>query len=155
MADVKDVARYLLNMSKLSTPYSVTPRKLQKLLYFVQGYHLMYTEGTPLFDEDLIHRVGGPECESVREEYESYGWFTITHVTNVSNLSFKPHEVLIMDYVFRIFGEMDGKFLEELVFQEDPLLDTYVGDVITKESMLTYFREWYSDEMDEMKKRRK
>lgn len=147
MANVQDVARYMSSMGKVSSPYSVNARKLQKLLYFAQGYHLVYTEGIPLFDEDMFHCEGGPECVSVRNMYESHGWLPISYDMDVSELGFTPDEELIMRYVFQEFGDIDGKSLEELVFQEDTLLDTGIGDLITVESMLMYFREWHGTEL--------
>lgn len=37
MANIKDVASYLVSLSQPSSPRAITPSKLQKLVYFAQG----------------------------------------------------------------------------------------------------------------------
>jgi hypothetical protein len=48
MADVRDVARYIL---RKHAPMSAM--KLQKLVYYAQGWHLAY-EGEPLFESRIV-----------------------------------------------------------------------------------------------------
>ncbi len=68
MTDAKTLARYLLFLaseqmrglqSEASEAFDVTPLKLQKLLYYCQGYALALT-GKPLFPEPVEAWRYGP-----------------------------------------------------------------------------------------------
>ena len=50
----------------------VTNMKLQKLLYYMQGFHLAWFD-TPLFDEEIEAWMYGPVVPSVFETYKHEG----------------------------------------------------------------------------------
>ena len=47
-----DVARYLIYLSYGENCYSLTPLKLQKILYYVQGWSYVW-DGKPMFNEEF------------------------------------------------------------------------------------------------------
>lgn len=53
MANIKNVASYLVSLSQPSSPRAITPSKLQKLVYFAQGVHLR-KHSQPLFTEEVF-----------------------------------------------------------------------------------------------------
>lgn len=53
----------------------ISNKKLQKLLYYVQAWSLVFYR--PLFDEDFQAWVHGPVAPSVYEEYKKFGYGTV------------------------------------------------------------------------------
>src|SRR5438309_2092560 len=51
---------------------NITNLKLQKLLYYVQGFHLAMN-GAPLFNEDIRAWDHGPVVPQVYRKYREYG----------------------------------------------------------------------------------
>lgn len=148
MADVRDVARYFISLSEESTPYAITPLKLQKLIYYAQGFHLSRF-GVPLFNEDLQAWVHGPVVRKIYDDYKYLGYRTITKEP-FDNTHFLTDEDLLtneefrtIDKVWEIFGNLDGKTLEELTHQEDPWLFTNINNVIDNDLIEEYFDNNY------------
>lgn len=139
MAKVMVVAEYILHKSKESSPTAVTPLKLQKLLYFAQGFHLALNNGTPLFEEDLINKPHGSKCQLVYDVYKEYEYRTIPRVPYSVASLLTDSEIMAIEKAWNIYGNMDGKFLEELIHQEDPWLDTETDEIMPKEKIFEYF----------------
>lgn len=139
MADVRNVAKYFVSLSKESTPYAITPLKLQKLVYYAQGFHLRST-GKPLFNENLLAWDHGPVVRKLYDDYKHLGYFTIAHepFEDIED-KLKKREVKTINDVWKTFGHLDGKFLEELTHQEDPWLYTAKNAVIEIEDIKDYF----------------
>ncbi|RMD63362.1 MAG: DUF4065 domain-containing protein, partial [Planctomycetota bacterium] len=67
------VARYLLYLaSKSKEPELITNLRLQKLLYYAQGWSLAL-RGEPLFDETLEAWKHGPVAPSVYHIFKTHG----------------------------------------------------------------------------------
>lgn len=62
----------------VSTNTSITPLKLQKLLYLVYAYSLKYNNGKKLFDAQFSAWQYGPVCIPVYEEFSCFGGSNIT-----------------------------------------------------------------------------
>src|SRR4051812_46071325 len=77
MANVRDVAKYFLSLSEESSPKAITPLKLQKLVYYAQGYHLRDNKGQSLFPEKILAWDHGPVVHQLWEDYKNYRYFTI------------------------------------------------------------------------------
>lgn len=70
-----DIAKKLIKLADYDTANggdNLTNLRLQKLLYYEQGYHLAQF-GTPLFDEQIEAWMYGPVVPSVYEHYHSNG----------------------------------------------------------------------------------
>lgn len=78
MVDVLKLAGYLLYLNRKEAELDddeaasdITPMKLQKLLYYCQGYSLGLT-GRPLFHDDIEAWQYGPVVRIVYKEYQKY-----------------------------------------------------------------------------------
>lgn len=145
MAVVKEVVRYFLRLSMPNTSMAITPLKLQKLLYFAQGRHLVDTVGLALFEEDMVRWAHGPVVESVYDAYRTYGYYTITYRDTSDVYALSDDERRSIESVWDIYGSMDGKFLEELVHQEPNVLVTDKNSVISKDGIRDHFIETYGE----------
>jgi uncharacterized phage-associated protein len=105
--------------------------KLQKLLYYVQGWHLALFD-KPLFDEDFKAWVHGPVLTSVWNELKDHSKLYTrvgvkdSHaskvVSAVKNTLSKDQLQLIED-VLQEYGTKTGYHLECLTHSEDPWRD--------------------------------
>lgn len=139
MAEVRDVAKYFLSLSQESTPYAITPLKLQKLVYYAQGFHLR-DNGETLFDNDLLAWDHGPVVRLLFDDYRKYGYFTIpSEPFECQNNELSEDEMRTINSVWERFGHLDGKYLEELTHQEDPWLYTQRNNRIDVDLIREYF----------------
>ncbi|HDR7585532.1 hypothetical protein BW899_06625 [Bacillus mycoides] len=139
MANVRDVAKYFIHLSDESPLYAITPLKLQKLVYYAQGYHLRDT-GKPLFKEDLLAWDHGPVVRKLYDDYKHLGYFTIAHEPFEDfEEKLNRKESKTIREVREKYGRLDGKFLEELTHQEDPWLYTGRNGVIDTDVIKKYF----------------
>ena len=76
MANAPDVARYIVRFfQEAGDP--VTNLKLQKLLYYVQGWNLALRD-EPAFPDRLEAWIHGPVQPGVYGSYKAYRWNPIT-----------------------------------------------------------------------------
>lgn len=142
MADVREVAKYLISLSRESSRYAITPLKLQKLVYYAQGYHLALT-GEPLFEERLEAWEHGPVAPDIYHIYKKHRYFTIPREPfNDYQNYLDNEEITTLNRVWNNFGHLDGKTLEELTHQEDPWLFTDINDIIERELIADYFNQY-------------
>ena len=138
---------YIFEKSK-----EVTPLALQKLLYFIQGFHLAKF-GAPLYEEDCCAWVHGPVYESV---YNLFREFKYNPIEDNRFALFKdrhkelaPEVCDLIDLVLDSFGNYSGKFLESITHKELPwqearegLLDSeYSHAVIGKDCIEKYYKD--------------
>jgi uncharacterized phage-associated protein len=74
--DAIAIANYFLDLAK-ERGQSLTPMKVQKLVYFAHGWHLAI-KGTPLIDEQVEAWSYGPVIRSLYREFREYGDRAIT-----------------------------------------------------------------------------
>lgn len=142
MANVIDVAKYFISLSQESSKYAITPLKLQKLIYYAQGFYLKGNKD-PLFNDDLLAWDHGPVNREVYDEYKKYKYHPIPKESFDYNGKLTEKEKIAIDEAWREFGDLGGKALEELTHQEDPWLFTAKDKVIKIEMIRVYFKEQY------------
>ncbi|MDX1890114.1 Panacea domain-containing protein [Mycolicibacterium sp. 050158] len=121
MADVRDVARYILHKR---APMSAM--KLQKLVYYSQGWHLAF-DGEPLYDSAIEAWANGPV---VRDLYRMHrGLFHLGEATlgTYDPASLKPSEVETIDAVLQAYGDLDANQLSNLTHTEAPWIEARSG----------------------------
>ena len=128
----QELARYIIStikshMTDISPEeFDVTPLKLQKLLYYCQGYSLALT-GKTAFSEKVEAWDNGPVVESVYQEYKKYSGGIIPIG------SIKPAEALndtlksIVDLVLADKGKYSGYTLAKATHRETPWRKNYRG----------------------------
>jgi len=119
MATASQVAKYIVDFFQQAGD-PVTNLKLQKLLYYVQGWHLGL-RGAPAFDDRIEAWVHGPVQPGVYREYNAYRWNPIVTEVQVPAL---PDELkdLIAD-VLETYGADSGYELELRSHREMPWLE--------------------------------
>jgi uncharacterized phage-associated protein len=133
------VAKFIIQESD-----RISNLKLQKLLYYVQGWHLGL-KGVPLFDEDIQAWVHGPVVPIVFQIYRCYGWQPIEKHTD--HVALPPNEAKHIKSVLRVYGKYAGDDLKRMSHNEEPWRIARKGiaatelsnEVISKQSMRVFF----------------
>jgi len=153
VVDVNDVADYFIYKSQFDARRrsSISPLKLQKLLYYSQAWFYTLME-RKLFSDKIEAWVHGPVVPSIYDKYKRYGYNDISK--NVDNIpqSIKRNEDVkdILDAVWYTYNQFDAKTLEKISHMESPWRKAR-GDLkayqpsnreITVEDMRNYYKTY-------------
>ncbi len=118
----------------------MTNMKLQKMLYYQQGFHLAYF-GTPLFEADMEAWMYGPVVPEVYSAYKDFGKNGITG-DHDNVLMLDEREEALFSEVMLVYGKYSAIGLMNMTHEEMPWMSTQVGEgnVIDKEKMMEFFK---------------
>ena len=138
-----DIAKKLIFKAQNDEPNGgerLTNLKLQKLLYYQQGYHLA-AFGTPLFSEDVEAWMYGPVVPAVYDEFSAYGSSALPVVESEMPLS--EEEEILFSQVYDAYREFSAIGLMNRTHTERPWIEATPhdrGTVIPLSSMESYFK---------------
>ncbi|NYZ12413.1 DUF4065 domain-containing protein [Azospirillum sp. RWY-5-1] len=109
MSDTIRAATDRLIQLSLDAGRPLSPLPLQKLLYFVEGWHLALT-GAPLFDEEIQAWKDGPVVPSVYRRMKGFKDADIPAdvIDTRPDQTLSPHALSIIDQVFEAYGTLDA-----------------------------------------------
>lgn len=116
MATANDVAAYI--MGQAATP--ITTMKLQKLLYYSQGWSLAW-DGQPLFTDEIAAWANGPVIYSVFKNHR--GDFRISQWKHGNASALTADERETVDAVLGFYGNLTGQQLSDMTHGERPWLE--------------------------------
>lgn len=144
----KQISDWILSKVNTEAGDTISPLKLQKLLYYCQAWHLtVYNQ--PLFDENIEAWAHGPVVPS---QYSRFAYILRNEQIkpksinlDVPSFSSETEELLIE--VLETYGEHSANYLENLTHKEKPWIiargDTPVyersSNVISHDSMISYY----------------
>lgn len=143
----KDVAGYLILLAAADEESEyLSPMRLQKLLYYVQGWHLARA-GHPIFGEKLKAWANGPVVPQVWHQFRNYGREGIS-LKESSNPQLSDGEKLFIDRVWDIYKDYSAISLSKMTHEEPPWKEARNGLLpeessdkeITQVSMRRYFK---------------
>src|SRR5262249_8109575 len=145
----QDVADYIIWSSHESGSF-ISNLKLQKLLYYVQAWHLAVFQ-RPLFPEKFQAWVRGPAIPEIYERYRGYQWRHIDE--EVKRPELNPKTLDFIEEVLEEYGPLDARRLEQLTRREDPWIEARRGipddepstATINEETMGAYYRQRLSE----------
>lgn len=145
--NIFSVANFFLNIVDRDSGSSITPLKLQKILYYAQGYYLALNN-KELFKEDFQAWAHGPANPDIYNKYRDYKFGIITAPSIEEIPNFNDEIVNFLYSIWESFGIYDGKYLEELTHKEKPWIEARKGfepgekcdKIISKKSMKEYFK---------------
>ena len=106
---VIDIANWFLSKEPM------VHRKLQKLCYYAQAWHLAFTD-KKLFANDFEAWAHGPVCRALWSELKDYGFNNIE--TNHFSHSKKIEDEIVLNVlneVWRVYGNASAFALESVV----------------------------------------
>ncbi|WNJ21560.1 type II toxin-antitoxin system antitoxin SocA domain-containing protein [Pontibacter sp. G13] len=148
MYTAHQIADWILSKIDLEAGDSITPLKLQKLLYYCQAWHLTVFK-KPLFEERIQAWAHGPVVYSQFDRFRDNTMYDGIPVNTIElDVPQFPKEVQdLLEEVMEIYGEHSGSYLEALTHQESPWVDAR-GDlaphersqnVISHEVMIAFY----------------
>ena len=119
----------------------ITNLKLQKLLYYEQGYHLACF-GKPLFNEEVLAWQYGPVVREVYDAFSKCGGRALMPQGGVYSFRNKEEEALFEE-VFDAYNKYSASYLVEMTHNEAPWksVQANTDSVISKESMKAFFEK--------------
>jgi uncharacterized phage-associated protein len=129
MANVQNIAKYFLMLAaggEEDAGEAMTHLKLQKLLYYAQGFHLALNGGRLFFDDPIEAWKHGPVVRTVWSEYGRYGGDRIPADPN-----FEPSECLseseqnLLNDVWNAYGQFSAWKLRNMTHDEPPWRNAY------------------------------
>jgi uncharacterized phage-associated protein len=145
----------LLSKYVLASTGQMNHMKLQKLLYYIQAWHLVFFE-QPLFEDDFEAWLHGPLTRKVWNTYRDYSilWNTLTiNSRETKEIKKKVKEILSKDQLEMIkdvlaeYGDKSAYHLESLTHSEQPWIKARKGKrndepcsrIISIKSMAKYY----------------
>jgi uncharacterized phage-associated protein len=125
MANIINVAKYLLNLAADGNN-KVNPLKLQKLLYYCEGWTLAITDKELFPKENFQAWVHGPvNVRTYHEFNNSYGMYDPIEAPEHACLdaSVTVEQKAIIERVFEVYNQYSGSQLEEMTHAESPWLE--------------------------------
>lgn len=140
MATVFDVANYFLAQSDEEAGDLISNLKLQKLVYYAQGFHLAVC-GDCLFGETLEAWQHGPVVPALYHKYKHYGAGGIPAPINPDFAGLTSEQVGLLEEVYAVYGQFSAWKLRNMTHDEAPWRDAAEAEctTITPESMREFF----------------
>ena len=125
MANIINVSKYLLTLaSKADT--NVNPLKLQKLLYYCEGWTLAITDKELFPKENFQAWIHGPVNVRTYHAFNaSYGMFDPIDTPRAAPLdsSVTVEQKAIIERVFEVYNQYTGSELETMTHAEKPWIE--------------------------------
>jgi uncharacterized phage-associated protein len=101
------VAKYFLSLADEDAGDLISSLKLQKLVYYAQGFHLALY-GTALFPEEVEAWPHGPVVLSLYNAYKKYGSNAIPIPSDVDFRVYDPQSRELLDEVYQVHGQFSA-----------------------------------------------
>ena len=154
-----DVAKYLIAKSD-NVGDLITNKKLQKLLYYIKAWGLVYFKDG-IIEDSFEAWVHGPVCRNVYFEYKEFGYHPLSIEYNGissseyikkfeeenGNTEIDRDKIELINAVFGKYAVHSSLELELLSHSETPWMDARSGlspvetgnNIISEESMLSFY----------------
>jgi len=141
MHRVSEVSGFILQLGKTNDnegPDLITNLKMQKLVYYCQGFHLALY-GKPLFPETIEAWEYGPVCPDLYQKLKLHKSEPLPVPTENYTEKFTDEELRFMAMVYGVYGQYSAWRLREITIQESPWKETPLYHVISHKKMKRYF----------------
>lgn len=167
--NINDIARYTL-LNLFSKGITVCPLKLQKLLYYIQSWHMVYFNNKLIFEEKPEAWVNGPVYKTVYDVYKNIGLYDQIKPQDVINpfdpkdetkcildnliaisskLSLTKDQIEFLESIYEHYGTMSHDRLVFLTHAEEPWSEAreglspfdYSHKKLSLDTMFTYYSE--------------
>jgi uncharacterized phage-associated protein len=137
--EAKLVADYILTLSHPEEGDILSHLKLQKLLYYCQGFHLaLYKQ--PLFIDRIFHWEHGPVVETVYHAFKEHGGGALPVPSNVDFSALTRMQRETISEVYEVYGQFSAWKLRQMTHEEEPWLKTPDRQEISIELLTTFFQ---------------
>ncbi|MCV6610799.1 MAG: DUF4065 domain-containing protein [Amphritea sp.] len=122
MANVTDIAKCFLYLDDANEGDGISNLKLQKLVYYAQGFHSAIFD-TALFDEGIAAWAHGPVVPELYHAYKQHGKNHIPMPNDFDRNSLTDDQFELVEEVFEVFGQYSAWKLRNMTHEESPWLN--------------------------------
>lgn len=133
------VANFFLKKNDPEAGDLITNLKIQKLVYYAQGFYLAMYD-TPLFEEEILAWEHGPVVESLYYKFREFGSSELPIPETVDLNEYSEEEKDLLNEVFNVYGQFSAWKLRNMTHSERPWTETQKNEVIPKGLMAEYFK---------------
>lgn len=138
MYNALDIAKYFITLADPEEEDLITNLKLQKLLYYAQGFHLVLF-GKPLFSERIEAWQSGPVVPEVYRFYKRYEPNPLPQPDDFNIEQYDRETQELLDEVYEVYGQYTAPKLMRFTHQEKPWKETPLNEEISHDLMKAYF----------------
>lgn len=133
-----DVAQYFLAQMDEDAGDLISNLKLQKLVYYAQGFALALY-GRPLFPEGIEAWTHGPVVPALYHEYKGHGSAAIPFPNGIELPNVDEETRELLDEVYAAYGQFSAWKLRDMTHSEPPWRETPAGQEIRHDDLSDYF----------------
>jgi len=137
--NAQNVANYFLAQLSEECGDTISNLKLQKLLYYAQGFHLVLFD-KPLFADQIRAWQHGPVVPSIYHTYSHCGDQAIPKPANINWRLYEKDVKELLDEIWKVYGQFSAWKLRNMTHNEPPFRNTSPNGIITRGSMKKYFK---------------
>lgn len=137
MCKAIDIANTFIEIGK-DKPIPVSNMKLQKLLYYAQGWTMAFMS-KPLIDEDFYKWNFGPVIPEIYNVFKENGGEPILCTSSKGKLIEDNSTLDFLNWIWSVYGDYTGIELSNLSHNESPWKETENYKKIPKEKIHKYF----------------
>ncbi|MCK5537110.1 MAG: SocA family protein [Thiomargarita sp.] len=140
MISVFEISQSFLLLDDNNDGEGLTNLKLQKLVYYAQGFYLAMFD-KPLFAEPIEAWTHGPVVPKLYHAYKQYGQDCVP-ISDDFSLEQLNHEIFeLLNEVYCVFGQYTAWKLRDMTHEELPWKNhEYEGSMIPHSELKSYFK---------------
>jgi len=139
------IAKYFLSIPDEDAGDLMSNLKLQKLLYYAQGYWVgLNGEASPLFRDTLYAWKYGPVVDNVYYHYSEFG---ANALPRVSKPSIESEHIMFLNEIYRVYGRFSAWVLRDMTHKESPWFDNYKHGVQDIEILKTDLEKFFKSKI--------
>lgn len=119
---------------------NITNLKLQKLVYYAQGFHLAWF-GESLFPESIEAWAHGPVVPPLYFAYQKYGANPLPTPEGFDPAMIDDRTRGMLEEVYQVYGQYSAWGLRNLTHEEAPWRDMPRNESIPRDAMRTFFAD--------------
>lgn len=139
MLTAEKVANYILSLSEPEFGDNISNLKLQKLLYYAQGFHLAMN-GEKLFEEDIVAWEHGPVVQEIYHKYKIHGANAIEIPKKINFNDFNDDQINLLNEIYQVYGQFSAWKLRNMTHSEKPWVVTGQNEVIQPRILKSFFK---------------
>lgn len=159
---ISDIAQYTI-LRLIQNGQTICPLKLQKILYYIQAWHMVYFEGDKIFNDIPEAWVNGPVYRSIYDVYKSINMYTNipfsffkladkdldnSIIDKKESLKLEEQQYEFLEAIYIHYGSMSHDKLVYLTHSEKPWNSArdglapfeYSNNTISLEEMYLYYK---------------
>ena len=138
MYNALNIAKYFIKLASPEEEDFITNLKLQKLLYYAQGFHLaLYAK--PLFNEQIKAWQHGPVVTEIYSNYKKYRTNILPQPDDFEMEQYDLETRELLDEIYEVYGQYTAPTLMRFTHKEPPWTGTVINEEITHPLMKKYF----------------